>query len=326
MPGRSVFLVVTGLLILSCSRDPTGTGVDEAPGMPASAKPGSPPAAPANPEIAWSNDGIWVMNADGSNQARVTPRGAWLGNPTWSPIVGSSPSYQFAYVNVGQDTVWAVDVTIVAGVPKGSIPRALATPAADPAWSPLGDEIAYVRTGAPGGIGIWVTNAAGTVHTPVHQPPASDSVTFMRPAWRSDGLALAFWEDRNPASPGHKKLQVVTRASPTASWSTPTTVYLDPNPSAGNALDWARTKNVLVFTAGQSNAAIELLDLDLPSALVDTVGMGLRPSWSSDDRYLVYYNGGVQKLELATGRVSTLTRRTGCCRPSWRRPPPAPAP
>ena len=225
MPGRSVLLVVTGLLVVSCSGDPTGTGVNEAPGTPASAKPGSPPAAPAaNPEIAWSNDGIWVMNADGSNQARVTPRGAWLGNPTWSPIVGTGPSYQFAYVNVGgDDTVRAVDVTIVAGVPRGGIPRPLASPAAEPAWSPLGDEIAYVRTGAPGGIGIWVTNVAGTIHTAVHQPPASDSTTFMRPAWRSDGLALAFWEDRNPDSPENKKILVVTRASRTSSWSTPTT-------------------------------------------------------------------------------------------------------
>ena len=328
MPGRSVLLVVTGLLVVSCSRDPTGTGVDEAPGMPPSAKPGSPPAAPpASPEIAWSNDGIWVMNADGSNQAPVTPRGAWLGNPTWSPIVGTGPSYQFAYVNVGgDDTVRAVDVTIVAGVPRGGIPRPLASPAAEPAWSPLGDEIAYVRTGAPGGIGIWVTNVAGTIHTAVHQPPASDSTTFMRPAWRSDGLALAFWEDRNPASPELKKILVVTRASRTSSWSTPTIVHLDPNPSAGNALDWARTRNVLVFTAGQSNAAIELLDLDLPAAGVDTVGFGIRPSWSPDDRYLVYYSGGVKKLELATGRVLTLTRQTGCCRPNWRRPPPPTVP
>ncbi len=324
MPGRTVFLVVIGLLSLSCGPDPTGTDVKEAPGMPASAKPAAPPA---NPEIAWSNDGIWVMNADGSNQARVTPSGGWLGNPTWSPIVGSGPSYQLACANVGEDdTVRVVDVTIVAGVPRGGIPRPLASPAAEPAWSPLGDEVAYVRTGALGGIGIWVTNVAGTVHTPVYQPPASDSATFMRPAWRSDGLALAFWEDRNPASPAHKKIQVVTRASRTAAWSTPTTVYLDPNPSSGNALDWARTNNVLAFTAGQSNAAIELLDLDAPTAKVDTVGTGIRPSWSPDDKHLVYYNGGLQKLELVTGRVSTLARRTGCCRPSWRRPPPVPAP
>jgi hypothetical protein len=324
MGTRYGFAAVAGLLLLACTDTPAGpelAGTDES----AAAKPSATP--PANPEIAWSNDGVWVMNADGSNQARVTPRGAWLGNPTWSPIVGPGPWYQLAYSDVGRDTIWAVDVTIVAGVPRGGAPRRLASAASEPAWSPLGDEIAYVHTGAPGGIGIWVTNTAGTVHTPVHQTPVSDSTTFMRPAWRSDGLALAFWEDRNPASPGHKKIQVVTRASRTAAWSPPATVYLDPNPSAGNSLDWARTKNVLVFTAGQySGAAIELLDLDSLSAGVDTVGIGLRPSWSPDDRYLVYYGGGVKKLELATGRVLTLTKQTGCCRPNWRRPPPPTVP
>ena len=71
----------------------------------------------------------------------------------------------------------------------------------------------------------------------------------------------------------------LTRASRTDTWSAPTTVYLDPNPSAGNSLDWARTKNVLVFTTGQyAGAAIELLNLDALLAGVDIVGIGLRPT------------------------------------------------
>jgi Tol biopolymer transport system component len=267
------------------------------------------------------------MNADGSNQALVTAADGWIGNPTWSPIFEPGHSYQLAYSDLDTDSLWVVDISVVAGIPKGSAPRLLTASGREPAWSPLGDEIAYLRAGPGGGVGIWITDPAGTAPAPVYEPPASEGRTFMRPTWRADGLALAFWEDRSPTSPEHKKIQVVTRASRAEPWSTPTTKYLDPNPSAGNALDWARTKNVLVFTDGTyAGSAIELLNLDSLSAGVDTVGIGLRPSWSPDDRYLVYYGrrGAVTRLEVATGAITTLARESGCCRPAWRRPlPPA---
>jgi Tol biopolymer transport system component len=324
MPIRCVLFAWTALFFGACTADPNGPAAESASQTLASGKPR--PSPPANPEIAWSKDGIWVMNADGSNQARVTPPDGWIGNPAWSPLVGESPSYQLAYSDIDTDTLWIVDISVVSGVPRGSAPRVLTTGGREPSWSPLGDEIAYLRPGPEGGAGIWTTDTAGTTRTRVYEPPAEEGRTFMRPAWRSDGLALAFWEDRSPSSPDYKKIQVVTRASRTAPWSdTVTTVYLDPDAPAGSSLDWARTKNVLVFTDNQyAGAPIELLDLD--SRSVKTVGIGLRPSWSPDDRYLVYYGrrGAVTKLELATGALTALARESGCCRPDWRRPEPAP--
>ena len=41
-------------------------------------------------------------------------------------------------------------------------------------------------------------------------------------------------------------------------------------------------------------AGLEVLDLDNLAMGVDTVGVGLRPTWSPDDRYLAYYNRGVK--------------------------------
>jgi dipeptidyl aminopeptidase/acylaminoacyl peptidase len=324
MSSCKVLPVSIWLLVGACTGDPSGPGTEATPDTPANGKP-KPAIPPANPEIAWSKDGIWVMNADGSNQARVTPPDGWIGNPAWSPIVVGD-SYQLAYSDIDTDTLWIVDISIVAGVPKGSAPRVLTTGGREPTWSPLGDEIAYLRPGPDGGAGIWIMDAAGTTRAPVYEPPASEGRTFMRPTWSGDGLALAFWEDRSPTSPDHKKILVVTRASRTAPWSLPDTVYWDTNPSAGNALDWAPRTRRLAFTAGQSGAALEILDLDNLAAGVDTVGFGARPSWSPDDRYLAYYSRGVKRLELATGAITTLARDAGCCRPAWRRTPPSATP
>jgi Tol biopolymer transport system component len=325
MSARNVILVSTWLLIGACtSGDPSGPGSESTPDALANGKP-RPDVPPANPAIAWSNGGIWVMNDDGSNQALVTPPDAWIGNPAWSPIVKDN-SYQLAYSDIDTDTLWIVDISIVAGVPKGSVPRVLTTNGREPTWSPLGDEIAYLRPGPGVGNGIWVMDRAGTTHAPVYEPPAGEGRTFMRPTWSGDGLAIAFWEDRSPTSPDHKKILVVRRTSRTAPWSLPDTVYRDTNPSAGNALDWAPRSQRLAFTAGQSGAAIEILDLDNLQAGVDTAGFGVRPSWSPDDRYLAYYSRGVKRLEVATRVSTTLAKNAGCCRPAWRRAPPPPTP
>ncbi len=101
-------------------------------------------------------------------------------------------------------------------------------------------------------------------------------------------------------------------------------MYLDPDPSAGNSLDWARTKDELVFTSGYYGGA-PILRIAVPAPLApipataDTIGTGVRPSWSPDDRHLVYYGPGITKLNVATRATTLLLRRAGCCRPMWRR-------
>ena len=78
--------------------------------------------------------------------------GDWLGNPTWAPAER-----------------WT------GGIVRASPSTLLVASGTEPAWSPLGDEIAYVGE----------SNGAGV----------------MRPTWRGDGFALAFWQDRDPNGP-----------------------------------------------------------------------------------------------------------------------------
>jgi TolB protein len=45
--------------------------------------------SPDGTKIAWSRRGqLWVMNPDGTGQARVTPEGTAAGSPDWQPLTG----------------------------------------------------------------------------------------------------------------------------------------------------------------------------------------------------------------------------------------------
>jgi Tol biopolymer transport system component len=291
----------------------------EFPLAPAARKPA--PTPPPNPEIAYSDGGLVVMNADGSNLALLVS-GNWVGNPTWAPAAPGATRFRIAYSNIDLGEVDLVDLTTSGGAVRAGTPRRLAA-GGEPAWSPQGDEIAYTASLPDGRIGVFTMDTLGGNQAVIPQTVLPGGV--MRPTWRADGLALAFWQDRDPNGPDptNKQIRIITRATRQDPWSEPRTVYRDPDPSAGNALDWARTKDVLAFTAGYSGAPLLLLTLGqglVPTATkADTVGHGARPSWSPDDRYLVYYGNGLTRFELETRTATQLARRTGCCRPSWRR-------
>jgi hypothetical protein len=301
-------------LLAACATDA------EFPLAPAARKPA--PAPPPNPEIAYTDGGLVVVNADGSNLTLLVP-GNWVGNPTWAPALPGATRFRIAYSDIDLTEVDVVDLTTVGGVKAGT-PRRLAT-GAEPAWSPLGDEIAYTADLPDGRRAIFTMDTLGGNQAPIPQTALPGYV--MRPTWRKDGLALAFWQDRDPNGPDStvKQIRIITRATRQDPWSEPRTVYRDPDPAAGNSLDWARTKDALVFTAGYyGGAPVLLLTLTSPDLLptktkADTVSRGVRPSWSPDDRYLVYYGNGLTRFELATRTSTQLARRTGCCRPSWRR-------
>ena len=99
-------------------------------------------------DIEDESDDIYVMNSsDGSGKTNLTGDTIWPGMfPAWSPIESPSVPSQIAYLNIGSggSQIWLMN-------PDGSGKRMFTTPVgaigqvlSRPAWSPLGDSMAYV--------------------------------------------------------------------------------------------------------------------------------------------------------------------------------------
>jgi Tol biopolymer transport system component len=97
-------------------------------------------------------EGLYVMNADGTNARRITPRGREAQYASWSP---TDPRIAFAYVEEGGFDLYTIH-------PDGSNLRRLTSDGSAgennwPMWSPDGTKIAWGR-----GDSVWVMNADGS--------------------------------------------------------------------------------------------------------------------------------------------------------------------
>ena len=176
-----------------------------APSAP-TAVPPTPPPVPPTPtprsRIAFTSDRdgddeVYVMNADGSSQTRLTFDEALDVHPAWSPD-GSRIAFSSGRTMIGDRTTGDQHTYVVNAdgsnrtrlsfhepfVPSGA--RAIILPVREgrPAWSPDGSRIAFdLEYGAAG---IYVMNADGSNQTLLAEGN-NDS-----PAWSPDGSRIAF--------------------------------------------------------------------------------------------------------------------------------------
>lgn len=142
---------------------------------------------------------IYVMNADGSNQIRLTNnnwnRGAFHSGldrgPAWSPD-GSKIAFASSATNYLQ--IYVMDADGSNPIPLTSNP-----PYGDeaPAWSPDGSRIAFMHYGAPGTSEIYAMNADGSDPVRLTSTPGRANEL---PVWSPDGTRIAF--DSNRGSNG----------------------------------------------------------------------------------------------------------------------------
>ncbi|HLU66865.1 MAG TPA: hypothetical protein VKZ63_11350, partial [Kofleriaceae bacterium] len=99
---------------------------------------------------------IFVMNADGSNQRRVSMNGSYNTTPAWNPRKGTR---QLAYTTRADQTFDIVTLDLN----TGKMVRITQNEGVneEPAWSPNGRAIAFASH-RPGGAGIYIANADGT--------------------------------------------------------------------------------------------------------------------------------------------------------------------
>jgi Tol biopolymer transport system component len=120
---------------------------------------------------------IWVMDADGENQTRLTVNEAFDAFPEWSPD-GSKIAFTSDRAEV--DDIWVVDA-------DGDNPLRLTSGQGvdeRPDWSPDGARLVFSRNGR----NIWAMNAGGTELTKVTDTRRPESA----PAFSPNGNRIAF--------------------------------------------------------------------------------------------------------------------------------------
>jgi len=131
------------------------------------------------------NGEIYVMDADGSNQTRLTNSPGDDGDPAWSPD-GSRIAFQS-----GRDGNWEIYVMNTNGSGQTRLTN---SPADDftPSWSPDGTKIAFISN-RDNKYEIYIMNADGSEQTNL----ANDSCTGWCPSWSPDGTKIALISSRD---------------------------------------------------------------------------------------------------------------------------------
>ena len=203
------------------------------------------------------NAEIYVMNADGSNQTRLTNNTTGDWGPAWSP-----DGARIAFTS-DRDDNWAIYVMNTDGSNQARLTN---NTTGDwwPAWSPDGTRIAF-SSARDGNWAIYVMNSDGSNQT---QLTAAD----WGPAWSPDGSRIAFASDQGATA----EIYVMN-----ADGSNQT--RLTENPASDYKLAWSPDSTRIAFTSERDgNREIYVINADgsNPTRLTNNTAGDWWPAWS----------------------------------------------
>ncbi|MDP7200764.1 MAG: DUF5050 domain-containing protein [Dehalococcoidia bacterium] len=212
---------------------------------------------------------IYVMDADGSSQTRLTTNVATEGDPAWS---SDGNKIAFSSDRDGSKKIYIMNAD------GSGVARLTTDPVEDqnPSWSPDGSKITW-NSLRDGNWEIYVMNSDGTSPTRLTFNSARDA----SPEWSSDGNKIAFQSERD----GNWEIYVMNSdgTGPTRLTSNSTS---DVSPSwspDGTKIAWSSSRD--------GNWEIYVMDADgtsqerLTSNSIDD----FRPDWSPDGTKLAFY-------------------------------------
>ena len=138
---------------------------------------------------------IWVMNADGSNKAKLTEalESAYaVGSPAWSPD-GNRIAFSTVTRNGTRSAIWTMNAD---GSDQQQRTSSMDGFDMEPTWSAGGTQVAFSRIFAGDRDIAILTLASGSVQR-LPLPGAQ-----WHPAWSPDGSHIAFWQPAGPTVTG----------------------------------------------------------------------------------------------------------------------------
>ena len=211
---------------------------------------------------------IFVMNADGSAQTKLTTQGA-NAYPAWSPD-GSRIAFVSTRTGTTQIFVMNADGRGPIQVTNDGMTKV------SPAWSPDGTKIAFSGFGG-GNYDIWVTTLDGTSLTNVTNNPAED----IDPSWRPGTSRIAFQTNRD----GNGEIYAVN-----ADGSGLMNLTNDPQGNDGDP-DWSPDGQRIVYAHGTVPPAVDIDVMNADGSGKHPVIQGnsdLDPTWSPDGTKLAF--------------------------------------
>ena len=292
------------------------------PGAPCgTSAPAPAPAPAATGRIVFSsnrdgNSEIYAMNADGSNQTRLTNHPGYDGDPVWSPnrqrIAFSSNRAEGG--NATEIYVMNADGTSVTRLTNG-----VGDSSYEPIWSPDGQRIAFSSYKEEGGNNteIYVMNADGTNVSLITEGDGGD---YVNPAWSPDGQRIAFSTDSTDSG-AYVDIYVMN-----VDGSNPTrlTSYGGDDYNANPA--WSPDGQRIAFESdrdGNRNIYVMNADGSNLTRLTSHSGADMSPAWSPDGRRIAFQSDrdGNHNIYVMNADGSNPTRLTSHSasdvRPHW---------
>jgi Tol biopolymer transport system component len=212
----------------------------------------------------WNGD-IYVVNADGSGQTRLTRHPAEEYDPAWSP---DGTKIAFSRFTGGRYQIFLMN-------PDGSAAAQLTRgqgAASDAAWSPDGTRIAFTR--CRGSCDVYVINADGTGERRLTRgdPPGEQS-----PTWSPDGRRIAFVDING----------LFVMDTQGGAWQ-----RLTDGPADDANPAWSPVAPVIAFdgSRGLFHGDIYVVGADggEPANVTESLALDSNPSWSADGRRIVF--------------------------------------
>src|SRR5574341_779260 len=246
------------------------------------------------------NSEIYVMNADGSAQTRLTNNAADDARPLWSPDGGR---VAFESKRDGNSEIYVMNA-------DGSAQTRLTNNTAEdtqPSWSPFGSRIAFVST-RDGNSEIYAVNADGSAQARLTNNSAEDT----NPVWSPDGARIAFVSPRD----GNGEIYVMNADGSAQR-------RLTGNTTTDWCFAWSPNGAHLAFQADRDgNTEIYVMNADgsAQTRLTSQPALDEGPLWSPDGTRIAFVSDrdGNREIYVMNANGSAQTRLTNhpapdCC-------------